>query len=123
MKCFNHRDSEALGTCRICGKGICELCLHDSGRGISCNTKCVETLEYENDLYSQSIEKRNIYRKDKHPSPYVLLLFLMSFWFLGDALYSYIILSKLKFWMLLVGISILGIAIYTLVLKNRYEIK
>lgn len=33
MKCYTHRDRDAIGVCSICGKGLCEMCAgHIEGR-------------------------------------------------------------------------------------------
>ena len=36
MRCFNHSDREAVGTCRACSKGLCSECAVDLGHGLSC---------------------------------------------------------------------------------------
>lgn len=36
MRCFNHRDTTAIGNCRQCGKGLCPSCVADLGHGLAC---------------------------------------------------------------------------------------
>jgi hypothetical protein len=36
MKCFTHRETEAVGVCRHCGKALCEDCMVVGPTGISC---------------------------------------------------------------------------------------
>lgn len=50
MNCFNHNDTEALGTCKHCNKGICKSCLTDTGDGLACTATCVEQVEMLNSL-------------------------------------------------------------------------
>lgn len=40
MKCFRHRESEALGICKNCSKGLCSGCLVDLNNGIACKNAC-----------------------------------------------------------------------------------
>ena len=47
MKCFNHRDLEAIGVCRNCNKNVCENCLlwHEQPIGLVCSEPCKERIE------------------------------------------------------------------------------
>lgn len=40
MKCFYHHDRDALGICKACGKGLCDDCLEDFGKGLACRDRC-----------------------------------------------------------------------------------
>ena len=42
MRCFTHKDKEAVGTCKACSKGICWECAADLGHSIACKSSCVE---------------------------------------------------------------------------------
>lgn len=42
MKCFAHPQSDAVGTCKYCFKGICTECAKDSGIGLVCGPQCQE---------------------------------------------------------------------------------
>lgn len=42
MRCFDHRDSEAVGLCKSCGKGVCSACALDLGKGLACKGRCEE---------------------------------------------------------------------------------
>lgn len=33
MRCLNHRDREAVGTCKACSKGLCAECAVDLADG------------------------------------------------------------------------------------------
>lgn len=55
MRCFNHSESEAVGTCKACHKGLCSLCVVDLGHGLACKDKHEEAVtSYEQLLNSQS---------------------------------------------------------------------
>ena len=39
MRCFNHRDVEAVGICKVCQRGLCEGCATDLAHSIACKGK------------------------------------------------------------------------------------
>jgi hypothetical protein len=45
MRCYRHHESEAVGTCKHCFKGVCTECAKDSGIGIVCSPQCQEELK------------------------------------------------------------------------------
>lgn len=40
MKCFNHPQNEAVGSCKHCFRGVCAQCARDSGFGLACSEAC-----------------------------------------------------------------------------------
>lgn len=40
MKCFEHPELDAVGTCKQCSKGLCSTCAVDLAMGISCHGEC-----------------------------------------------------------------------------------
>ena len=36
MRCFDHHDRDAVGTCRVCSKGLCVDCAADLGVALGC---------------------------------------------------------------------------------------
>ena len=36
MRCFYHPDSDAVGSCKACSKGLCSECAADLGEGLAC---------------------------------------------------------------------------------------
>jgi hypothetical protein len=40
MKCFNHAQGDAVGSCKHCFKGVCGQCAKDTGMGIVCSPSC-----------------------------------------------------------------------------------
>ena len=50
MKCYNHHDQDAVGTCKQCYKGLCPSCAVDVGGGIACQATCVEAVTQINSL-------------------------------------------------------------------------
>jgi len=42
MRCYYHRDRDAVGLCKSCGKGLCDACQTDLGQGLACKDRCEE---------------------------------------------------------------------------------
>jgi hypothetical protein len=40
MRCFYHREKDAVGTCKSCGKGLCPECAIDLVKGLACRGRC-----------------------------------------------------------------------------------
>jgi hypothetical protein len=44
MRCYYHRDRDAVGLCKSCGKGLCEDCQTDLGAGLACKGRCEDSV-------------------------------------------------------------------------------
>ena len=44
MRCYEHRDEDAIGVCKSCGKAACPDCSEDTGHGIACSAACAGEL-------------------------------------------------------------------------------
>ncbi len=42
MKCFNHRDADAVGVCQSCHRGLCVDCYAEVGNLLACRNRCEE---------------------------------------------------------------------------------
>jgi hypothetical protein len=42
MRCYYHHDSEAVGTCKNCGRGLCPACVAEVENGLACQHRCEE---------------------------------------------------------------------------------
>jgi hypothetical protein len=40
VRCFHHRDRDAVATCKNCGRGLCADCAVDVGNGLACAGAC-----------------------------------------------------------------------------------
>ena len=45
MRCFNHPDRDAIGSCKGCCKGLCMECAADLGHGLACKGTHEEMVE------------------------------------------------------------------------------
>ncbi len=45
MKCYRHREQDAVGVCTACGKALCtQACAHDGAFGLYCDETCAKRL-------------------------------------------------------------------------------
>lgn len=85
MRCYNHSEREAVGTCKACSKGLCAECAVDLGHGLSCRGAHEATVE----SYRVMLE-RNTKALDAAPVNAVIgPLFFIALGFLM-AVYGYI---------------------------------
>ncbi|WP_140918622.1 hypothetical protein [Limnobaculum xujianqingii] len=54
MRCFNHQDVQAIGTCKACHKGLCPECANDLGHGLACAGKHEEVVETYNTIIQRN---------------------------------------------------------------------
>lgn len=62
MRCFYHRDVEAVGACKSCGRGLCPECAHDVGNGLACLNRCEAEVESLNRIIARN---KTAYEKTK----------------------------------------------------------
>ena len=74
MRCFVHRDAEAVGTCRGCSKGVCAECVVDLGHSISCRGSCEVKAQA---LHSQSMQSGVLLRAQRKNRFFAPALFLV----------------------------------------------
>lgn len=44
MKCFYHRDVDAVGTCKNCSRGLCPACAAEVLDGLACRARCEQAV-------------------------------------------------------------------------------
>ena len=52
MKCIQHPGRDAVGICRMCGRGVCPDCARAKATGLTCSERC-ETRARESDAVFQ----------------------------------------------------------------------
>jgi len=108
MRCFNHHDRDAFGTCKTCGKGLCLDCMKEVSGMIVCkdNPKCAETanlvaISYDNikNVYS----KRTRFFSGLTGFIFSIAGIFMIYWGFGD-----LIMMILASVFLILGVGILA---------------
>lgn len=55
MKCFNHRELDAIAVCKHCGKAVCSNCVADVKGVMACKSRCeAEVLAHQEFLSSSN---------------------------------------------------------------------
>jgi hypothetical protein len=54
MRCFNHREAEAVAICKNCARALCPDCAVEFDDGISCRGRCEEAVQAISSLISKN---------------------------------------------------------------------
>jgi len=60
MRCFNHHDKDALGSCKHCAKGLCADCAADLGFGLACRNLHEPQVEAVNSLVHRNVQANRV---------------------------------------------------------------
>lgn len=120
MKCFNHRDADAIAICRFCGKAVCATCCTDTGQGIVCSAACGNEI-LEINRINENVKK--IHAKKLPLLTYVsALMGVLGLYNLYGAVEQYRCFRMLSWSSILMGVFCLGIACCMLLrFRNRKE--
>ena len=56
MKCFYHPETDAVGTCKNCHRGICRGCAAERSEGIACKGRCEAAVEAVSALIHHNVQ-------------------------------------------------------------------
>jgi D-arabinose 1-dehydrogenase-like Zn-dependent alcohol dehydrogenase len=54
MRCFNHPETESIGICKSCQRGLCLVCATDLQHGLACKGKHEQEVAMLNTMIDQS---------------------------------------------------------------------
>jgi len=113
MKCFNHQDMDAVGTCKHCNKGLCNTCSTDLSFGLACKNSHEKQVEQVNMVIEKNIM---MYSKASTNSLIMPIFYIfMGLVFSGFGYNRYESLLNLT-GILGIGFIVFGVIIF---LKNR----
>lgn len=92
MKCFNHPQNEAAGSCKFCFRGVCAQCARDSGVGLACSEACESQIKSTHALVERN-KKLTAFAPTTHSRSAVMLL-LMAAVFIVFGMISRILFMK-----------------------------
>jgi hypothetical protein len=55
MKCFVHRQSDAVGVCKSCSRALCPECVAEFPDGITCRGRCEQVVSGLNTLLARNM--------------------------------------------------------------------
>ena len=93
MKCFYHPQTDAIGICKNCNKGLCQECAVDIGNGIACKARCEAEVRAINEIVSRN---KTVYQKTseayaRNATTYVLI----GLAFLGFGIFTVIVTPRI----------------------------
>lgn len=101
MKCFNHPERDAVGSCKGCCKGLCHECAADLGHGLACKGVHEPMVETYNMIVSKNARMYGSAQRNSLVGPafYALMgvLFLAYALTKGDGIFGFLSLLGLAF--------------------------
>jgi hypothetical protein len=85
MKCFQHPQADAVGSCKFCLKGVCSQCGKDTGIGLACSAPCESEIRSINALVERN--KKVTANLPAMQSRSAIWLTMMALVFLGFGAY------------------------------------
>jgi hypothetical protein len=79
MRCFRHPQTEAVGACKYCFKGVCTDCAKDSGIGIVCSPQCEEEVKSLKAIVDRSKQAFPLVARTHVRNSILLALFGLAF--------------------------------------------
>ena len=107
MKCFSHVEREAVGVCKACSKAVCESCVIDTGRGITCSDDCTKEIDEQNQIIDKSKKIYSIGSKSPLMPTGLLMHFFFGFAFGGFGLYQTLKSGSPNWFLLVMGAGFL----------------
>ncbi len=86
MRCFNHPDRDAVGSCKGCSKGLCADCVVDLGHGLACKGVHEDMVETYNMIIAKNARLHAAAQRNTLVAP--LFYVFMGLVFLGYSLFS-----------------------------------
>lgn len=79
MKCFRHAEVEAVGTCKVCSKGLCSDCAADLGHAIACRESCEAAAERIEAIIQHSTASVRTQKRNRYLAPTFLAVMGLTF--------------------------------------------
>lgn len=94
MRCFNHPEREAVGSCKACCKGLCPDCVADRGHGLACRGIHEEQVDTLYLMIVRNARVQSTSRRAKYLAPaftaFMGTLFL-TFGYLHEGLHGFLV--------------------------------
>lgn len=81
MRCFYHESSDAVGTCKSCGKGLCRACAVDMQHGLACKGHCESAVAELIALIQTNVQHRRTVAtqlSNMRSNTYIQALFILA---------------------------------------------
>ncbi|HJR67339.1 MAG TPA: hypothetical protein VJ802_13000 [Gemmatimonadaceae bacterium] len=117
MRCYYHRDVDAVATCRNCCRGLCEGCTAEVNKMSACRGRCEADVAAVQTLLARSDRAFTTAARQMRIAAFICLLFAALFVFLAQRM-PYPVIT----WLLLPAafVLLLGAALLVITSK-RYD--
>jgi hypothetical protein len=114
MKCFVHRDDDAIGTCRVCSRGLCFDCAVDHSYALSCRGSCESEAKL---LRSQTIASMTLLSAQKRYKN-----FLPAFFGVAGILFMVTSFSmrRISWFIVAIGATFIGFGVVAYLANRRW---
>ena len=112
MKCYQHEENEAIGTCKHCCKAVCWSCVSDTGSGLACSADCENEVKILREMMEKSSVIYRVGSKSKIPPSGVILIISMGVLFLGFGIYESLNSLQIDYFSITMGVVYLLIGIF-----------
>ena len=75
MRCFNHHDKDAIGTCKSCARGLCPDCAVEVEKAIACRDRCEGDVATIRKLNSNALQFARSTKQARYLAP-VMFIFI-----------------------------------------------
>ena len=113
MNCYQHQESDSIGTCKHCHKAVCMSCAVDTDYGLTCSDACVDEIKILREMMSKNAQIYGIGSKSKVPPTGVLVYGLFGIIFTTWGVYNSVLRDRVDVITLILGIGFLIFGIYT----------
>jgi hypothetical protein len=123
MKCYTHRDIEAVAVCRSCGRALCRECVTEVGLSCSCKGRCESVVAAMNELVERG---RTAYQKTsvlQHRNGVFIILLGVAFLALGVIDLSRGEASEWTYFVFAAGVLFAGMGVSSLIAARRFREK
>lgn len=115
MKCFRHSAVDAVGTCKVCCKGLCPECAADLGHSLACKGACETAADQVAAIIQYNSATVGTQRRHRYLSPVFLLVVGLVFLGFGHEHWPEFNLLTVM------GTGILGFSLYQFYAISRWS--
>jgi len=122
MKCYRHNDTDAVGSCKTCNKGLCHECAFDTSNGLACKDTCIDEVCALNETIERSKKIYGIGTKPSAIPAGALVYFMFALLFGGWGVYSTVKRGEWDTFPIVMGIGMLVIGVVTYIRSKRLNL-
>src|SRR5436190_19114411 len=112
MRCYNHHEKEAVGTCKSCGRALCPSCAAEVEKAVACRERCESDVTTLLSINRNSLQFARSTKQARYLGPVIFILLGAMLTTMG------ITYSGIDF-AIPVGVAVVAIGVTFLVIQYR----